>query len=240
MPVARKIQIGPLYARLKRHLLEHILDGNWKAGDRVPSENELVKSFEVSRMTANRSLKELTNEGYLVRVPGVGTFVADFKAKSPLLEIRNIADEIRERGHAYHAEIILNVREKASPELMHSLELEEGAEVFHTIIVHREQGLPIQVEERFVSPAVVPGYGDVDFTQTTPSAFLIEAAPLQEAEHIVRACIPDSRICELLHMDPSDACLTVERRTWSNGRPATQATLYHPGKRFELSGRFKP
>src|ERR1700693_3564477 len=96
----------PLYLQVKRHILEHIGSGKWGASMRVPSENEIVKSFGVSRMTANRALKELRDEGILVRIAGVGSFVADRPARAHPLEVRSIADEIRERGHAHRAEIV--------------------------------------------------------------------------------------------------------------------------------------
>ncbi len=59
----------PLYARVKAHILDNIQSGAWEPGRRVPSENELVESFRISRMTANRALRELMAEGFLSRVP---------------------------------------------------------------------------------------------------------------------------------------------------------------------------
>lgn len=240
MPRVKRRPVGPLYAKVKYHLLENILNGTLEPGRRIPSENELVKSFSVSRMTANRALRELMDEGYVTRIAGVGTFVADFKAKGPLVEVRNIADEVRERRHDYSSLVILHAPEKAPPAIAQNLDMPQSALVFHTIIVHNEQGVPIQLEERYVNPDVVPAYGGADFSQTTPSAFLLQAAPLQEAEHTVKAIMPSDRIRQLLHMEPQEPCLVVERRTWSNSRPATLATLYHPGNRFELSGHFQP
>ena len=93
----------PMYRKIKNHILDRIDSGEWMASTRVPSENELVKEFAVSRMTTNRALRELTDEGYLIRVAGVGTFVAELKAKSNPLEIHNIADEIRARHHEHSA-----------------------------------------------------------------------------------------------------------------------------------------
>jgi DNA-binding transcriptional MocR family regulator len=58
----------PLYAQLKEHVLENIRSGAWRAGERVPSEHELVREFKVSRMTANRALRELMRSGVLDRV----------------------------------------------------------------------------------------------------------------------------------------------------------------------------
>ncbi len=64
-------QMQPLYMQVKDHILGNIQSGTWAAGSRVPSENELVESFGISRMTANRALRELSADGYLARVPGV-------------------------------------------------------------------------------------------------------------------------------------------------------------------------
>ena len=50
----------PLYAKVKDHILGQIRAGVWAAGSRVPSENQLVETFGISRMTANRALRELT------------------------------------------------------------------------------------------------------------------------------------------------------------------------------------
>src|SRR6201996_5980138 len=96
----------PLYLQVKRHILENIGSGKWGTSSRVPSENDIVKSFGVSRMTANRALRELRDEGILVRIAGVGSFVAERQAHGHPLEIRGIDAEIRHRGHDYRAEVV--------------------------------------------------------------------------------------------------------------------------------------
>ncbi len=111
----------PLYAQLQQHVLQNIRSGAWRAGARVPSEHELVRKFKVSRMTANRALRELTRSGVLARVAGVGTFVEDFKAAAHPLQIRNISQEIRERGHRYRAHLLLLERLAAPPAVRSAL-----------------------------------------------------------------------------------------------------------------------
>ena len=61
----------PRYRQLKELIIRRISTGELRPRDRVPSENELVDSTGVSRMTANRALRELTDEGYVERVAGV-------------------------------------------------------------------------------------------------------------------------------------------------------------------------
>ncbi|MDC6679410.1 GntR family transcriptional regulator, partial [Leclercia adecarboxylata] len=67
---------GPLYEKVKEYILRNVSTGVWAREQRIPSENELVATLGVSRMTVHRALRELTSEGFLVRIQGVGTFVA--------------------------------------------------------------------------------------------------------------------------------------------------------------------
>ena len=101
----------PAYQRVKRHILKHIEAGDWQPGDRVPSENELVRLFAISRMTVNRAVRELTRDGRLIRLQGKGTYVAEPKAGAALLEILPIDEEIAARGAHYRADVITLARE---------------------------------------------------------------------------------------------------------------------------------
>jgi GntR family histidine utilization transcriptional repressor len=230
------MQPAPRYLQVKHYILQRISAGSLKSGERVPSENELVRELDVARMTANRALRELAADGVLVRVAGVGTFVAEQRVHSHPLEVRNIADEIRARGHEHEAKVLTLDSISASREIAERCGVTAGARLDHSLVVHFEGGIPLQVEDRYVNPTVVPGYLRNDFTRTTPHEFLMQAAPLQRAEHTVRAVIPDSRIRRMLKLDPSDACLLIRRRTWAGGRIATVADLFHPGSRYELTG----
>jgi GntR family transcriptional regulator, histidine utilization repressor len=233
-------QAAARYRQVKHHVLERIAAGALRAGERVPSENELVRSLAVSRMTANRALKELTAEGVLVRIAGVGTFVAEQRVHAHPLEVRNIADEIRARGHEYRAKVLALTQVAATRELAERFGLKVGEPLDYSLLTHFEGPLPLQVEERYVNPLAAPGYLANDFTRTTPHEFLVRVAPLQRAEHIVRALAPDRRIRRLLKLDANEACLLIRRRTFSQGRVASLADLYHPGSRYELAANIQP
>lgn len=228
----------PLFAAIKQWVTDSIRDGELKAGDRVPSESELVQSFGVSRMTANRALRELQASGVIVRRAGVGSFIAEQRPIGQMIEIRNIAEEIYERGHSYRAQVIQNRAELASPATAPLLDVTENTKIFHSIIVHHEDDLPVQLEERFVVAAAAPEYGDMDFTATTPNEYLTRTAPLERVEHRVRAELPDHRTRKLLGLDAKEPVLRMTRRTWSGGQLVSHAWLTHPGSRFELSASF--
>ncbi|PZQ20959.1 MAG: histidine utilization repressor [Sphingopyxis macrogoltabida] len=229
---------APRYAAIKQSITDAVRDRRLKPGDRVPSEAELVDAFGVSRMTANRALRELQASGVILRRAGVGSFIAEPRPIGHMIEIRNIADEIRQRGHVYRARVIQNVVTRATAETAPLLEVPLGTRLFHSVIVHHEAEFPIQVEERFVLASVAPHYGEMDFTRTTPNEYLTRTAPIERVEHRVCAMMPDKRMRAMLGLQPAEPVLRMTRRTWSRSRLASHAWLTHPGTRFELSAAF--
>ena len=228
------------YARVKQHLKEQLARGRWPPGARMPSESELVAQFRVSRMTVNRALRELQAEGLIERVQGVGTFAAQLHRVSSKLTIRDLHGEIVARGTRHHAAVHLARQEAAPAALAARLGLDAGMPVFHTLIVHHENGVPLQCEDRYVNPACAPDYLSVDFTQTTPTHYLLQVAPLWEAQYSIEASAATAREAKLLGIGRGDACLIVVRRTASRGVPITLARLVHPGTRYQIDGQFKP
>ena len=230
----------PRYQQLKDMIIGRISSGELQPTDRVPSENELVEAMSVSRMTANRALRELNDEGYVDRIAGRGTFVSDFRSQSHLLEVQNIADEITGRGHLHSCKVIRQSRQRGRGEVARALHIEQGTDVFHLLLVHYENHVPVQVEDRHVLASFAPGSLEQDFEQVTPSAYLTTVAPLQEAEQVVRASKPNGAVRQHLEMGEDEPSLIVIRRTWSKGRPVTFARLHHPGSRYELTGHYTP
>ncbi len=230
----------PLYQRVKDYIVDHIESGELAPGHRLPSEHELVRILGVSRMTANRALRELMTEGTLTRLPGVGTFVAPQRTEAEFLQIRNIADEIAERGHRHRAEVHAAEEIRATPAVAGRFGIAEGSRVFRSLIVHYEDDRPIQLEERFVNPEHAPDYLSVDFRRTTPNQYLVQIAPITEAEHVIEAVLPDPQVQALLRVPAGEPCLRLYRRTWSFGRIVTYAWLTHPGSLYRMVARFNP
>ncbi len=228
-----------LYEQIKQTLIRDIESGRLRPGDRVASETQLAKAFKASRMTANRALKELAEEGRVVRIQGVGSFVARPKPDAALLEIKSIASEIRQWGGVHSCDILKLRQEKASKYIAEKMGLEQGDPVFHSVLLHKDRSVCIQYSERYINPDVAPGYLDQDYTRTTPSEYLLETAPVQEAEHVIEAIQCTKRIREYLGIPPGEACLCLTRRTWAFDRVATYSRMISPGSRYALKGKFK-
>jgi GntR family histidine utilization transcriptional repressor len=228
----------PAFLHIKNYLLEQIQSGHWKEGDAIPSEQALAKQFSVSRMTVNRAVRELTDEQILSRIQGSGTYVAQHKYQATLVEIKSIAEEVRARGHRHRSELHLLERSKASEQLAHHFGVKTGHPLFHSVIVHFENDIPIQVEDRWVNPDVAPDYMQQDFSAITPNEYLMAAAPLQGVNYSIEALSPPREIAEMLHITGKDPCLVLKRRTLSKGEVASVATMWHPGSRYQFAGSF--
>lgn len=238
MSVAPSGAAQPLYQQIKTRILARIDGGEWAPGRRIPSENQLVRALGVSRMTVHRALRELAHEGRLERVPGVGTFVAEPPRHASLIELRNIADEIRAQGGRHQARVVRRERVALDGTIADRMARAPGEPVAHVTLVHARDELPIQLEDRFVDLTLVPDFLDVDFTAITPSEHLLTTIRPDEMEHVVRAVMPDPSTCSHLAISPDEPCLTLSRRTWHGGRVVTCADLTYPSSRFALDARY--
>ena len=185
-------------------------------------------------MTVNKAVRDLAEAGILLRFAGDGTYVAERKAESPLLDINNIAAEVEARGHTHSADVHQLETISAGEEIALQLGVKVGTPVFHSILVHREDGLPIQLEDRYVNPAWAPDYILQDISRRTPNEYLMESCPLTDIEHTVEAVLPDARELAMLDISAGEPCLLVLRRTWSYKNLVTFARLVHPGGRYKL------
>ena len=229
----------PAYLQVKEFVQQHISSGEWRPGAPVPSEATLMQQFGISRMTVNRALRELSADGMVTRVQGLGTFVAELHRIASNLTIRDIQEEVLERGHVHAARVLLSQTEKADAALAKSLGLRTGARVFHTVLVHLENGVPIQLEDRYVNPAAAPQYLKTDFSQTTPTRHLLTEAPLTEASYSIEACLPTPEQVKHLEISAREACLAMVRRTVSGAHVASVVRLVYPGSRYSFAGRFQ-
>lgn len=233
-----KLAPEPLYLQIKQTIERGIHDGEWLAGQKLPSENELVNALDVSRMTVNRAFRELTQQGLVNRVHGRGSFVAERPRHASLIELQDIALEVAESGKRYSSEVISLVQGPADLELAELMQVKADTELFFLRAVHFQDDQPIQLESRYVNPVLVPQFMQQDFSNITSTAYLLQQFRPDEMEHIVRAISADQTTRELLRINRDQPCLELSRRTWVKQQVVTQVTLTYPGNRYDLGARY--
>ena len=228
----------PLYQQIKNTIQAKIRSGDWSAGQKLPSENELVEALGVSRMTIHRALRELTHDGLINRVHGLGSFVAEMPRHASLIELRDIAIEIEAGGKRHRSQVLSLKSETPGPAIASQMQLPPGSKVYTLTAVHYQDDIPIQLELRYVNPELVPDFLKQDFSRVTSTSYLLNQFQPDEMEHIVRAVMPDQATREALMITSSEPCLQLSRRTWKNQQVVTHVTMTYPSSRYDLGARY--
>ncbi len=121
----------PLYVQIAESLLERIRVGELVPEERLPSERELSKSLNVSRMTLRAALRELDNKGLLVRRPGDGTYVAKPKIERQAAKLAPFTESMRSRGYRASARLIVFERRLAEVSVASNLKIPVSAPVYY-------------------------------------------------------------------------------------------------------------
>ena len=219
----------PRYAQIKTYIKNQVESGQWKVGDRVPSENKLSQDFAVSRMTARRAVQELADEHLLIRSPGLGTFVAEPQAATALLEIDDFAQQFNHSNPQY-SNRILSLEEVGAEKVMASvLGVNQGDPLFHSVMIHYRDSAAVQWEECFVNPGMAAAYLKQNYSKVTPQAYLNWVAPATRVEHQVQAVMPEVEVTGALGLAAISGCLKVSRRSWSADKVVSVCKLIYPG-----------
>ena len=229
-----------LHKRIRAEIQARILSGAWPPGHRIPFEHELMGEYGCSRMTVNKALAPLAEAGLIVRQRKLGTFVARPRIHSVVLDIPDIPAEVTGRGEPYDYELLAREVRRASEADCARLGLETRLEVLSLRALHRASGRPFALEERLINLEAVPQARDVDFAATAPGSWLLGHVPWTEAEHRISAAHPARGVAATLAVEPTAACLVMERRTWRGADRITQVRLTFPGDAYDLVARFAP
>ena len=120
---------GPLYLQIKDTLLAQIKSGVYTCGQQIPTESALADIFSVSRVTIRKALKELEQDGLLIRHRGRGTFVADHSLRRNISENSSFTQICQFAGLVPGARTIKSVIEDATDSDVKELGIEAGSKV---------------------------------------------------------------------------------------------------------------
>ncbi|MGQ0563868.1 MAG: UTRA domain-containing protein [Gemmobacter sp.] len=228
-----------LHARIRAEVEARILSGDWKPGDRLPTETELMARYGCSRMTVNKAMASLAASGLVLRNRRAGTTVARPRMHSAVLNIPDIRAEIEARGEAYGYRALMD--EIRPPCCVHL-----GAEGHHLgqsrfiRSLHLASDTPVLFEDRHIFLEAVPDAETTDFTTRPPGPWLLGHVAWTEAEHRIAAIPADALTARALSVGLGAPCLLVERRTWRGDETVTIARQTFRGDAFDLTARFGP
>lgn len=118
----------PLYLQLAQHITGCIKNGDLKCGDRLPSELDLVKTLNISRMTVRLAMDELLDHGFVYREQGRGTYIAEPQMKG-VRGFSSFTEDITSRGLSVSTKVLTLKKTISSPILMNEMRIDKPIEV---------------------------------------------------------------------------------------------------------------
>ncbi len=216
--------IVPLYKQLFHHLNSAIENHQLKPGDRIPSENDLAKEFNISRVTIRRALQELAHREKIVSVPGKGSFVLHPKIE-PLTALTSFSENMRAQGYkpSYQDAIVALINPTKQSQT--HLKVAANEQVLHIHRMMLADGVPMAIQNVYLPKRVY---------QRNPSLFVPEVLNqislykvfelrlglfLFRADEWVDASKATQEEATLLHIKKDDSVLVIDRVTYSASEP---------------------
>ncbi|GGB43303.1 putative HTH-type transcriptional regulator YbgA [Lentibacillus populi] len=201
-----------LHAYIKEELLDRIKAGKYMPGEKIPTELDLCKDFDVSRTTVRTALNQLTLEGYLSRIQGKGTFVAEQKVKQALSNtIKRYSDQIAVQGKKGIVSLVNISVIPANDMLQHLLDVFVNAPIQRIERVRKADGEPTQYEIAYIPWDVAPGiarkHAESSLYASLSDNFDVRIAKTTETIEIALA---DERTSKHLNCEEGMPCFYME------------------------------
>lgn len=150
MEKIRRENPKPLYQQLEELIRNKIEEGEWRPNTAIPSEAELNRMFDVSRMTVRSACSQLVQEGLLYRVPGKGTFVADAKITTKSLAYMGFREQLERMGYEISTELLGVEKQSASRHIARKLDRQEGTPIIEIQRLRFVKGEPISLHYSYI------------------------------------------------------------------------------------------
>ncbi len=205
----------PLYHRIENDLKNKIFLGNFKPGDMLPSERELMETYKVSRLTAREAVNRLAIQGLVEKVQGKGTFVKETQPVHRMGHLYSGGEEILMRFYEIKTKVLDLKILQPDKMVCKNLELESCEEVVYLERLRYANKTPVALIKSYLPRHIVPGIESVDFTDKSLYRILEESyrVQLHEAQEIIEAVLADERTAELLEIKPGFPLLFNQRIT---------------------------
>jgi GntR family transcriptional regulator len=151
-----------LYYQLKEKLLWKIQNGEWKNGQKIPSETELCTLYKISRITVRKAIEELVHDGYLVRFQGKGTFVASISFEQKLSKFYSFSEALLQKGKKEHVKMLSFTVEQAGGGIAERLSIGKNEKIFRILRLRSVDETAYAVETSYIPYSLCPRLNEKD------------------------------------------------------------------------------
>jgi GntR family transcriptional regulator len=210
----------PLYEQIKRMMTQSLIDGEWKAGEMIPSEMELAARFKVSQGTVRKALDELVSENILMRRQGKGTFVHTHNEEGMQLRFLRLTDENGKKAFPKN-ELLSCVRGKANAKIAKKLNLKAGTSIIEIKRLLGFEGRPLILDYIIVPSADFAGLGAKQIEAYKGSLYRMYEQEydirMVRADEQIKAVGADAEAAQALGLAQGAPLLEIERVAYTYG-----------------------
>jgi GntR family transcriptional regulator len=232
----------PLYFQIEKDLASQIANGTLAPGAQLPSEDELIAKYGVSRTTVRRAIQELARLELIEIRRGKGTFVLAQKITQEFTGLTGFVEDMVAVGKHPSAKLLEKNEVNASEEVARQLRLPIGTRVLRILRVRIADGAPVSLDETYLPMDLGQKVADDDL-EIYPIFSLLEGkyeTPLLEADYRLEAISADPFVAESLGIEPNAAVMLIERVSYSlESRPVDFEKRFYRGDKIRLTTRLR-
>lgn len=227
-----------LYAQVEEAIVTEISQGDYLPGDQLPTEDELLQRFQVSRITVRRAIQNLVNRGLLEIRRGLGTFVLSPRIEAELTKLTGFVEDMNAVGRKATARVISQSVIASSARVAERLQLAKGTKVMQIKRVRLANNMPISFDETYL-PLPLGRQIVLNDLKLHPIFTLLEeeyGIPLIEADYELEAVIATKAVADALQVRVGSPIFQIERTSKTMGnQPIDYEVLSYRGDLVRFS-----
>jgi len=233
----------PLYSQIRQNIEQAIIEGEYKAGERLPSESKLAEMFNVSRMTVRRAIDQLNSRDIVTRVQGSGTFVSQrSEVKQRAAGITRWSFERVLPGKRISRDVVSIEEISPSLRVATALHAMPGETVVKITWIIRGDEKPLGFSVDYVPNMIAPAIKDWDLGDYTVAELLSNRCGFEFGKVVerVRAISATEEAAEILGVEPGSPLIYVDRLVFLRaGIPTILTDTTYCGD-YTYRGRLRP
>jgi GntR family transcriptional regulator len=226
------MRASTLYARIEETIATEIAQGEYCPGDQLPTEDELLERFQVSRITIRRAIQNLVSRGLLEIRRGLGTFVLSPRIEAELTKLTGFVEDMKSVGRRASARVVSHGVIAASARVAQRLQLVKGTKVMQIKRVRLADDMPISFDETYLPLPLGKQIVRNDL-RLHPIFTLLEeeyGVPLVEADYELEAVIATKAVAVALQVRVGSPIFQIERTSLTTGnQPVDYEVLSYRG-----------
>ncbi len=228
-----------LYVQIYTIIKEKIEKSEWAAGTRIPTEDELCRTYDVSKATVRIAISELDRQGYLRRQQGKGTFVTYSMPHSGMDMRTRLTENMFGEGVKVRKEILVKGVKETPEDVKSYLQVDNN--VYYVLCKRVVENQPAYLEESFFPLSLFPGIEGEDICQTS-FFHVVQRANLKISRVLqtIEVSVIQGDSADILRVKRGSSALLMHRLiVGPNGTPLAYTRLLGSGRTYKIQTEFE-